>query len=415
MGERDVALFRNEVVEFQQTQQRHGEVLLLQPTSTKLLSWIGVLAFIVIASFLFVAQYSRKQTVDGYLVPIAGTAKVFAPQGGVIKELFVHQGDAIHKGEPLFTVSTEQIAADRSDVLGEVLNVLRQQKLLLSQQIAAEETRIVSERNRLSHILADFADEQTSLQTQWTNQEQRVTLAESLVTPVRDLRQKGLISNLEYTSRVSNVLEQRQRLNDIDQQRLRLRNQIIETRATLEQLPTVMGGKVQVLRNDLAQVEQRMSEVNGRRAYTVRSPADGKIALMTASVGQTADPKHLLMTIVPADNALQAELLIPAHAIGFIMPGQTVRILYDAFPYQEFGAHTGTVLAVSQTMMTEDDGPVRLSQPSYKVRVALDRYDIDAKTRTVPLQPDMTLKADVILEKRPLIRWLLATLMGTRF
>jgi membrane fusion protein len=410
-----MTLFRNEVVEFQRQQRHGGEVVLLQPVSTKLLSWIGILAFVIIVAFLFIAQYSRKQTVDGYLVPIAGTSKVFAPNGGVIKEVFVRQGDVTHKGDPLFTVSTEQIAADRSNVLGEVLAVLRQQKTLLMQQITAEETRVISERERLAHMLASYADEQTSLQTQWTNQEQRIRLAETLVTSATDLRQKGLLSNLEYTGRLSNVLEQRQKLDGIEQQRLRLRNQIIETRATLDQLPIVMGEKVQMLRNELAQVEQRMSEVNGRRAYTVQSPADGKIALMTVSPGQTADPKHLLMTIVPADSALEADLLVPTRAIGFIMPGEKVRILYDAFPYQEFGAHTGTVVAVSQSMLTEDNGPVPLHQPSYKVRVALDRYDIDTQSRTIPLQPDMTLKADVILEKRPLIRWLLAPLMGTRF
>jgi membrane fusion protein len=106
--------------------------------------------------------------------------------------------------------------------------------------------------------------------------------------------------------------------------------------------------------------------------------------------------------------------LVPAHAIGFIAPGQAVRILYDAFPYQEFGAHSGVVRAVSQTMTTEDDGPIRLREPSYRVHVALNRFDIDIHTRTVPLQPDMTLKADVIQDKRPLIRWLLAPLLGTR-
>src|SRR5262249_5851543 len=150
----------------------------------------------------------------------------------------------------------------------------------------------------------------------------------------------------------------------------------------------------------------RIAEVNGRRAYTVNAPADGRVALLAVAPGQMVDPKRLVMTIVPSNSRLEAVLLIPAHAIGFIAPGESVRILYDAFPYQEFGTHNGTVIEVSQTMLTEDDGAIRLRHPSYKVRVALDRYDIDAHTRVVPLQPDMTLKADVILEKRPLIRWL---------
>jgi membrane fusion protein len=107
-------------------------VVLLQPISTKLLSWSGVIAFAAIVVFLCIAQYSRKQTVDGYLVPVAGTAKVFASRDGVVKEIFVHQGDVIGKGDPLVTVSTEQIAADQSDVLGEVIAVLQRQKVMLT-------------------------------------------------------------------------------------------------------------------------------------------------------------------------------------------------------------------------------------------------------------------------------------------
>jgi membrane fusion protein len=245
---------------------------------------------------------------------------------------------------------------------------------------------MTSERERLLHLIDDYTEEQATLQTQRASQEQRIKLADNLVMAASELRQKGLLSNLKYTSRLSNVLEQRQKLDTIEQQRLRLLNQIIETRALLDQLPTVIGEKIQFLRNELAQTEQRMSEVNGRRAYIVRAPAAGKIALLAASPGQTVDPKRLLLTIVPTDSPLQAELLVPAHAIGFIAPGQAVRILYDAFPYQEFGAHSGVVRAVSQTMTTEDDGPIRLRQPSYRVHVALNRFDmVLADSRFIPI------------------------------
>jgi membrane fusion protein len=65
-------------------------------------------------------------------------------------------------------------------------------------------------------------------------------------------------------------------------------------------------------------------------------------------------------------------------------------------------------------MLIDFTGPVKLDAPAYKVTAALDAATIAVHSRRVPLQPDMTLKADIILEKRPLYRWLLEPLYGAR-
>ena len=104
------------------------------------------------------------------------------------------------------------------------------------------------------------------------------------------------------------------------------------------------------------------------------------------------------------------------RAIGFIQPGQEVRILYEAFPYQQFGTYSGKVLKISQTILTKSDTftPIELKEPAYRITVALDRPDIDAYGKKIPLQADMLLRADIILEKRSLISWLLDPLLSVR-
>jgi membrane fusion protein len=122
------------------------------------------------------------------------------------------------------------------------------------------------------------------------------------------------------------------------------------------------------------------------------------------------------MEIIPDDNVLQAELFVPTRAIGFVRPGQKVRILYEAFPYQQFGTYGGRVNKVSQTILTKSDtsGPIELKEPAYRVTVALDRPDIDAYGKHVPLQADMLLTADIILQKRSIMNWLLDPLFRVR-
>lgn len=96
--------------------------------------------------------------------------------------------------------------------------------------------------------------------------------------------------------------------------------------------------------------------------------------------------------------------------------GQELRILYDAFPYQKFGAYRGHIISVSHAIVTgaETSGPIVLKEPVYRVTAALDREDIDAYGQKIALQPDMLLKADVLLERRSLMSWLLDPLLSTR-
>ena len=44
----------------------------------------------------------------------------------------------------------------------------------------------------------------------------------------------------------------------------------------------------------------------------------------------------------------------------------------------------------------------------------LDRPEVEAYGKTIPLQADMLLKADVILEKRSFMSWLLDPLLSVR-
>jgi len=120
------------------------------------------------------------------------------------------------------------------------------------------------------------------------------------------------------------------------------------------------------------------------------------------------------MEIIPNGSALQAELFVPTKAIGFLRPGQQVRILYDAFPYQQFGSYRGQVSEISRTILTKADtfGPVELKEPAYRVIATLDRPDVDAYGKTIPLQADMLLKADIILEKRSIVSWFLDPLLS---
>ena len=410
------ALFRQEAIDFSHQRHSWGEVVSLQPVSSTILSWSLASLVVFILCFLSIAQYARKETVTGYLTPTAGMAKIFVPQMGFIKELHVKEGQEVAEGDPLLTVVTSQITADGNDVNATVLAVLAQQRDVVERQIAAEERRTASEHDRLASTIKGIEGETAQLEDQRNIQNERLMLSESFVSTGAKLSASGALPPIELKRREQAALEQRQNLASLDQQVTARRTQLTDARHTLEQLPTVAAERVRVLRGDLSWIEQRVAEVDGRRAYVIKAPTSGRVSTLQATVGQIADPRHMQLEIIPLDSTLQAELFFPTRAFGFVRPGQQVRILYDAFPYQKFGTYRGSVTKVSHTMLTgnETTGPITLKEPAYRVSVALERPDIDAYGLKMPLQPDMLLKADVVLEQRSLMRWLLDPVLSAR-
>jgi len=410
------ALFRQEAIDFLHQRHSWGEVVSLQPISSTILSWTLAGLVVLILCFLSIAQYARKETVIGYLTPTFGTAKIFVPQQGFIKELQVKEGQEVAEGDPLLTVVTSQITADGDDVNATVLAALAQQRDVVERQIAAEERRTASEHDRLASAIKGNEGEIAQLEDQREIQNERLKLSENFVSTGATLAANGALPAIELKRREQAALEQKQNVVSIDQQITARRSQLTDTQHTLEQLPTVAAERIRVLRGDLSWIEQRVAEVDGRRAYVIKAPTSGRVSTLQATVGQIADPRHMQLEIIPLDSTLQAALFFPTRAFGFVRPGQQVRILYDAFPYQKFGTYRGRVAKVSHTILTgtETTGPITLKEPAYRVTVALARPDIDAYGLKMPLQPDMMLKADVVLEQRSLIRWLLDPVFSAR-
>jgi membrane fusion protein len=413
---RALRLYRQEALDFQREAGRLGEVAALQSLPGRLLAWglVGVVALALV--FLSLAQYSRKETVAGYLAPTGGTARIHADQRGVIRAVHVRQGELVARGQPLLTVESDQFAAGGGEVNAGLLATLSAQRESLARNIQAEQDRAGSERRRLEAQTAGLQAEIAELQAQATIQAERIQVAEGELAATAQLAARGWVSGVEQKRRLSNLLEQKQALNALRAQVAERRTRLADARAALEQLPASTAGRIQGLQSELSGADQRATEIEGRRAYVLRSPVAGRVATLQAAPGQSVEPTRLQMEIVPAGSALQAELFVPARAIGFVRPGQRVRILYDAFPYQHFGAYGGRVVAVSQTILTGADvgGPVALKEPAYRVVARLDRPDVDAYGRRMPLQPDMPLRADVILDRRPVIAWLLDPLLRAR-
>ena len=77
------------------------------------------------------------------------------------------------------------------------------------------------------------------------------------------------------------------------------------------------------------------------------SPVAGRVAALPVAVGQPVSPGGTVAVVIPEGAKLEAELLAPSRAAGFIRPGQDVRLMLQAFPYQRFGTVKGEIKTIS--------------------------------------------------------------------
>jgi membrane fusion protein len=268
-------------------------------------------------------------------------------------------------------------------------------------------------RERIGHV----GEECLALREQLSVQQGRVGLADDQARVSRELAAKGYVAGVEQRRREDARFGQTQALDTLRQQLSAKEGEVVELRYALAQLPGRSANRLANLRVAAAEIDSRLAEAEGQRAYLVVAPASGRISAVQATTGNQADPTRPLLSIVPEGEELQAVLFVPERAIGFVAAGQDVRLSLDAFPFQRFGAQFGTITNIARTLLRPEQLSTAVqppSEPSYRVTVALRTQSITAYGHAIPLQADMQLRADIIFDRRGFMQWLLDPVLSAR-
>ena len=165
-------------------------------------------------------------------------------------------------------------------------------------------------------------------------------------------------------------------------------------------------------RGSLATLAQETAEHDGRRATAVLAPAAGRITTFAYSAGQTVAAGTVLATVLPAGAVLEAQLLVPSSAKASIVRGQRVELRIDAFPYQKYGLVAGTVGQVELSPITELPPGMPPNTVLYRATVVLSVDALMKYGKRTPLEPGMTVQADIFNDRRRLIEWVFDPLVS---
>ncbi|MDQ3581964.1 MAG: HlyD family efflux transporter periplasmic adaptor subunit [Pseudomonadota bacterium] len=412
------SLFRPEVLAERQTQWL-GTVLLAPRLSHRVFTAFAVCATAALLSLLFFADYTRKERINGWLVPQQGLIRVFALQAGVVTQLLVREGTEVRKGMPLLVLSTELQSVARGATQAEIARQLAARHDSLVTERGLHHTLHEQQMRALSDRLIALRAEQEHLDREIDLQRERVKLAEQTTARLHQMRERGFISVQQLQQQEEGRLDQAVKLGDLERDRAATKRERVTLEGELRDLPLKSRKQVGEIERNIAALEQELAEAEARRQIVIPAPQDGTVTAIQAEPGGSANVTAPLLSIVPAGTKLEAHLLSPSRGIGFLRSGQRVLLRYQAYPYQKFGHYVGVVDNVSRSAVNPGELPPQLSgltslyganELVYRITVSLASQTVTAYGNPVPLQSGMQLEADVVIESRRIFEWVLEPL-----
>ncbi len=414
------SLFRPEVAEAQR-QNWLGQVQLVRPLSLTLLT-VGALGLLLLVLvFLFFGEYTRKARIGGVLVPDLGVIRLVPPVQGRVLERHAQEGQAVRAGEVMFVLALEGSTLS-ADVQARVQRSLDERRRSLEE--AARQQALLAEGEMLSlqRRLDEMKHEQQQIEAEAALHRQRLALAQQALERLEALSRDQFISPAQVQTKKEEVIGLQAQAQALQRQGAVLARDRVALEGERRGLPVQLKSRQGAIERDLAALAREAAEQDAVRQIVVRAPQDGTVSSVLAEAGQSVSPASALASLIPAGARLQAHLFAPSGAVGFVRPQQEVRLRFEAFPYQKFGHQSGRVLQVSRTPLAAPElaglplsGPTGtdgLAEPMFRITVAMDHPELRAFGAVQPLVAGMRMEADVLLERRRLIEWLFAPVLG---
>ena len=363
----------------------------------------------------FLAPLPQTVAVQGKLQPASGVQAIEASVPGVVDDVAVVEGQRVASGDLLLRfdardaetrLNSAQRNRDRLQnqvtinrvVLGEQpeSSLSANQKALLKSQRQDNDGHLEAESAAIRRSKVRIAGLRQSLST-----------AEMVADRYQTLQREGASSELQVVAALAKVTEFRTSLDAEEEELIRL-----QSRRDADQ-----GGREARLRKEIEanlnriaslDTEIRKAEVLLSR-ISVQAPISGLVFDLNVSRGDVVPGGKgvkPMLQIIPEDD-LQAKIYIPNEAIGFIRKGQRADISLAAFNASDYGYLPATVQRIGSDALTPKEQQRELGQDAkglyFPATLKLESQALTVGQRSVPLQPGMSLTADLHLRTRRFI------------
>jgi len=389
-----------------------------------------VIVFIVWASF---TTFAEKAVTPGEILPIGRAQPIQHQEGGTIAEINVSEGERVTAGTVLMRMNTS--------ALGNELGAAEARTASLALELERLRAFVEERDPNFDDFAASFPemirDQQAVFDSAVSNRTARRQALDEQVT-ARETEIAGIRSETSILGEQVRVLQE---TVDIRQQSatartgsrinlLEAQQQLATAKASVASRQTALG-RAQAALADARSTRLELDEVltnesleeisrlnteyitaNERRELlrdrmsraTIVAGVDGFVTgLISERPGAVVGSGDVLVSIVPADAPLVAEVKLSPRDVGHVQQGMSVFIRVDSYKFGRYGGINGTVLKVSAD--TFDDDPD--FGPYFRTQIELERDYVGPDPDANRVVPGMTLSADIKTGDKSLLAYLI--------
>ncbi|MCK9396972.1 MAG: HlyD family type I secretion periplasmic adaptor subunit [Methylobacter sp.] len=411
--------------------------------------WLLLSLFFILLLWAALGRLDIVAVAEGKLVPQTYIKIVQPAEQGVVKEILVKEGEAVKQGQVLLrmdavvsdadikmllnefqrhTLALRRIdaeldgkplakeAADPADLYVQLLAQYNANRL--AYQSALDEQRSVLEKARQDRAAAEeIKSKLTQVLPHYRDQEEAYN----------QLSRKGFAGKLMATDKQRERIEKEQ---DLKSQEFVIRSAQATIQQVQKKITQIGADYSRQLQTERVEIASQLSKVNQELAkqqhrqelLELKASQAGIVKdLATHTVGTVTAPGTVLLTLVPMEEPLQAEVWVSNEDIGFVRSQLPVKLKFSAFTFQKYGMVDGTVEQVSadasetagqqksMDAMSRDPPNSRLA---YKTLVTLKSQKLDVDGHSYYLAPGMRVSAEIRLGTRSVLEYLLSPIQG---
>ena len=218
----------------------------------------------------------------------------------------------------------------------------------------------------------------------------------------------SLLQLLEAQSRRASAERDYNRLvnmaRQIEQRRAGAREKRI---AHLSENQSKVMQELQNVRRERGKVSEELKKQERRSSLVQMTAPVDAIVLEVAqrSVGSIASQAEPLVTLVPLNAPLEAEVDVQPQDVALLRGNDVARIKLEALPYQRHGTLDGRLDVVSADVIKGEKMANGQQVPTYRARVAITRQELRNVPADFQLIPGMAATSEIKIGQRRLISY----------
>ncbi len=347
-------------------------------------------AFILWAGLFKIDETVRAR---GKIVVQERAQVIQSPDGGVLRDLLVQEGDTVRAGQVLALMDPAAATAAVDEILAEI-ETNKIARLRAEAELAQSAPDFGELGKRYPQVaaaqMALYQGNIAALQTEAQGAQSQIEIAQEQLTSLKSLQSTGDVSRTEVS---------------------RAQREVLSAQTTLSGIVEKYRSQA---RKDIAAIEQEISTLEFRLAgrktalgYTkMTAPQDGIVTLLkTNTLGAVLRAGDELMRISPTGGARLAEVQIAPMNIGTLQAGQPVTVQMDAFSSTIYGSLMAELSYVSADTIT-DAGPDGRSHAFYLARIAFLPMQVNQRIPLADIKPGMEVTVDIKTGRRTVLTYL---------